>query len=737
MCSGNRYLLLILLVLFTGFPLSAHPTDPLDSSGKFTDTILLASEPDYPPYCQLDENNQPTGFAVELFRASAEAVGLDVKIQLGPWLAIKKYLAEGKVDALPIVGRTPEREPVYDFTVPYLTLHGAIFVRTDHLGIHALADLKDKKVFVMGGDNAEEFVRREKVSDFIYTTTTFDEAFQKLANGEADAVITQRVIGLKLIERLKLTKVVALDVQLPGFRTEFCFAVREGNDELLARLNEGLSIVMANGTFNELHRNWFGPVIKERISTVDKIRVALWVFVPLLLVMFLLWIVFLRKEVKRRTRHLEEEVVRHKNTWEELQQQQSLLKKKEAEIRLLLNSTAEGIYGVDHSGNCTFMNQSALQVLGYAGEQEVIGRNMHDLIHHTHPDGREFHRDDCRVYQALDAGKGTHVEDEVFWRSDHTSFQVEYFSYPIRQGDDILGTVVTFWDITERKKAEAELRKLKDHLEEQVNERTAQLEEQIRKLNKSQQALLYMVEDLNEVTLELKEERHKLELSNQELDAFSYSVSHDLRSPLRAINGYSEFLLEDYAEQLDDEGKRFLDVIRNNASKMDRLITDMLNLSRISRTDMRLSAINMTKLAGAVFEEIATAAEKNDFELVVEELPQVRGDYSLLKQVWQNLIANALKYSARSGVRKIEVGANESGGEVVYFVKDHGAGFDPRYQDKLFGVFQRLHSDDDFAGTGVGLAIVQRIVHRHGGRVGAEGEVNQGATFWFALPGES
>lgn len=736
MCKGIRFLLLVLLVFSCALRVIAHSTDQLDSTDTFSGAILLASEPDYPPYCQLDENNQPTGFAVELFRASAEAVGLDVKIQLGPWLAVKKYLAEGKVDALPIVGRTPEREPVYDFTVPYLTLHGAIFVRKENPAIHSLADLKNKRVFVMGGDNAEEFVRREKVSDFIYTTTTFDEAFQKLANGEADAVITQRVIGLKLIERMKLTKVIPLDVQLPEFRTEFCFAVREGNDALLARLNEGLSIVMANGTFNELHLNWFGPVIKERISTADKIRVALWVFVPLLLVMFLFWIVFLRKEVKRRTRHLKEEVVRHKNTWEELQQQQSLLKKKEAEIRLLLNSTAEGIYGVDHSGNCTFMNQSALQLLGYAGEQEVIGLNMHDLIHHTYPDGREFHRGECRVYQALHAGKGTHVEDEVFWRSDHTSFQVEYFSYPIRQGDDILGTVVTFWDITERKKAEAELRKLKDSLEEQVKERNAQLEEQIRKLNKSQQALLYMVEDLNDVTLELKEERRKLELSNQELDAFSYSVSHDLRSPLRAINGYSEFLLEDYAGKLDEEGQRFLSVIRENASRMDRLITDMLNLSRISRTDMRVSAISMTKLAGSVFEEIATEQERADFELVVGELPVVQGDYALLKQVWQNLLANALKYSSKSGVKKIEIGANEAAHEVVYYVKDHGAGFDPRYKDKLFGVFQRLHGDDDFAGTGVGLAIVQRIVFRHGGRVWAEGEVNQGATFWFALPGK-
>lgn len=698
-------------------------------------TVLLGAEPDYPPYCLLDENGKPVGFAVDLFRAAAEAVHLNVKVKLGPWVTLKKDLAEGAIEALPIVGRTPEREALYDFTIPYIQLHGAIFVRRDNPDIQSLADLKDKEILVMKGDVADEFVRRERISDRIYTTTTFDEAFTKLAAGEGDAVITQRIIGLKIMERLKLQTVVPLKVPLPEFRQEFCFAVQKGNEDLLAHLNEGLSIVMANGTYKAIHQKWFGPAFQEHFTKADLLRVILWIFVPLLVVLSLLWIVLLRKEVGKRTRHLNEEIIEHKKTWRELQEQQSRLKESEEQIRLLLNSTAEGIYGTDTRGNCTFINQSALKALGYEDRSQVIGRNMHKLIHHTKPDGSYYETAACDIRRAFSSGTGIHNEDDVFWRADGSCFPTEFFSYPIHKNEEIVGLVVTFWDITERKRSEKELLALKANLEIEVAQRTAELEEKVQKLDKSQRALLYMVEDLNQVSKEVNEERRKLELSNKELDAFTYSVSHDLRAPLRAINGYSDFLLEDYAYKLDDEGKRFLRVIQNNASKMDRLITDMLNLSRISRAEMRMSKVDMGKVARSIFQELASREEQEQFVLEISTMPEVACDYSLIKQVWQNLIGNALKYSEKSEIKKIEIGSWEEEGKQVFFIRDYGAGFNPKYQDKLFGVFQRLHTEEEFKGTGVGLAIVQRIVSRHGGQVWAKSELQEGATFYFSLNG--
>lgn len=287
---------------------------------------------------------------------------------------------------------------------------------------------------------------------------------------------------------------------------------------------------------------------------------------------------------------------------------------------------------------------------------------------------------------------------------------------------------------TELEQKNKELLDLQKNLEGEVLARTAELEEKVQKLNKSQKAMLYMVEDLNLITSELKTERKRLKISNSELDAFTYSVSHDLRAPLRAINGFSEFLLEDYASKLDEEGNRYLTVIRQNASKMDGLISDMLNLSRISRTELRLSNVDMGQTAQSIFTEIATEKENKDFNLIIGNIPKVKCDLKLINQVWQNLIGNALKYSVGSEVKKIEIRAEENRSEIIYCVKDWGAGFNPKYKHKLFGVFQRLHTEDEFEGTGVGLAIVQRIIHRHGGRVWAEGSPGKGAMFWFSLP---
>ncbi|MDZ7762814.1 MAG: histidine kinase dimerization/phospho-acceptor domain-containing protein [Melioribacteraceae bacterium] len=205
---------------------------------------------------------------------------------------------------------------------------------------------------------------------------------------------------------------------------------------------------------------------------------------------------------------------------------------------------------------------------------------------------------------------------------------------------------------------------------------------------------------------ELKEERHKLELSNKELEAFSYSVSHDLRAPLRAIDGFSKFLFEDYSDKIDEEGHRLLRIIRENANKMDKLIADMLNLSRLSRMGMNYTSIDMKAMAEAMYYETATEEQLKEFEIEIHKMSKVNADSSLIKQVLINLISNALKYSKKSEKKKIEIGAEELESKIVYWVKDYGAGFNEKYLSKIFGVFQRLHSDKEFEGTGVGLAIV-------------------------------
>ena len=221
---------------------------------------------------------------------------------------------------------------------------------------------------------------------------------------------------------------------------------------------------------------------------------------------------------------------------------------------------------------------------------------------------------------------------------------------------------------------------------------------------------------------------------NKELEAFSYSVSHDLRAPIRAIDGFSRVLLEEHSTHLDAEGQRLLGIIRTSTKQMGRLIDDLLAFSQIGRKELEKSHIDMTGLARSVMYELRQLEPDRSVAMTIGPLVAAQGDHAMIRQVFANLISNALKFTRQQPKPAVEIACHPEGNENVYFVRDNGVGFDMQYAHKLFGVFQRLHSQEDFKGTGIGLALVQRIVHRHGGRVWAEGKVNEGATVYFTLP---
>jgi signal transduction histidine kinase len=260
-------------------------------------------------------------------------------------------------------------------------------------------------------------------------------------------------------------------------------------------------------------------------------------------------------------------------------------------------------------------------------------------------------------------------------------------------------------------------------LTEAFNEMLEEIEERDRSLQESRDQLEQRV----------KERTAALDASNQELEAFCYSVSHDLRSPLRSIDGFSQALLEDMEGRLDAESVGHLARIRAASQRMAALIDDLLSLSRITRTDLTTKHIDLTRMARAICEELAVSQPERVVEVVVADGLEAQGDPRLIRQVFDNLIGNAWKFTSRQALARIEVGRQAGENGPIFFVRDNGAGFDPQYADRLFGVFERLHAMTDFPGTGVGLAIVERIVKRHGGRVWADAAVGQGATFYFTL----
>lgn len=253
-------------------------------------------------------------------------------------------------------------------------------------------------------------------------------------------------------------------------------------------------------------------------------------------------------------------------------------------------------------------------------------------------------------------------------------------------------------EVEERQRAQDEVRSLNASLERRVTERTAEVV-----------------------------------AANKELEAFSYSVSHDLRAPLRAMDGFSQALLEDYADKIDEEGRNCIERVRAASQRMDRLIDGILTLSRATRVEMRTAAVDLSALSKAIAIELQRTYPERVVEVIVAPGLVVKGDATLLRVVLENLIGNAWKFTGKHSTARIEIGAIEDQGETAYFVRDDGAGFDMTYAGKLFGAFQRLHTPSEFEGTGIGLANVQRIVHRHGGRLWAKGEVEKGATVFFTL----
>jgi len=363
------------------------------------------------------------------------------------------------------------------------------------------------------------------------------------------------------------------------------------------------------------------------------------------------------------------------------------------ELAAVVQSAQDAIVSLTLEGNIRSWNAGAERIFGYSAE-ELLGRSLARLV----PADRlaEHHA----AFERLQRGERVETFETVRLTKAGLPLAVSVSLSPLRDGSGrVMGASAIMRDISELKSAQEKILRLNSELEERVHQRTA-----------------------------------ALEAANRELEAFSYSVSHDLRAPLRSITGFTEALLQDEAAHLDEKGLSYLRFVRDAGIRMGRLIEDLMDLSRASRATLEVREVDLSALAGSVAHELAQQEPHRAIEISI--LPRLvsRGDEGLLRIALENLLGNAWKFTARQPHPKIEVGALQDNGSRVYYVRDNGAGFDMAHADRLFGVFQRLHAQEDFPGTGIGLATVQRILHRHNGRVWAEARVNEGATFYFTLP---
>jgi PAS domain S-box-containing protein len=370
------------------------------------------------------------------------------------------------------------------------------------------------------------------------------------------------------------------------------------------------------------------------------------------------------------------------------------LRESEKRFRTIFEEAPMGVALIDSlTGHIYEVNSRFAEIAGWTrAEMATI-----DWMSITHPDDVQEDLDNMAL---LNAGKisGFHM-NKRYRRPDGSYVWISMTIAPITVRDKSQPRhLCMIEDITDRRKAEEELRRHRDHLEEMVKERTK-----------------------------------NLEAVNKELSAFSYSVAHDIRAPLRSIDGFSKALLEDCAESLNEESRSYLGRIRTSSQLMAQLLDDVLNLAHVSQADLTRRDVDLSKIARSIAAEIKEAEPSRDTEFVIEPDIVVNGDATLLSLVMKNLLDNAWKFTAKTMHAKIEFAREQKDGKRIYFVRDNGVGFDAAYVDKLFNPFQRLHSKTEFHGTGIGLSIVKRIIHRHGGYVWAEGSVGQGATFYFTV----
>ena len=680
---------LVILTFFSSFE-SAAQDGHLPGNPRI---LKSASELDYPPMAVVQPDGSAGGFSVDLLKAAAEAVGLSVSFKIGPWHEIKEELAAGALDVLPLVSYSAERHKVYDFTAPYLRMNGAIFVRKNTADIHALSDLKGKEVLVMQGDTAHEYVVKEKLSDKIIPTASYEEAFKLLSAGKHDAVVVQQVVGLQILRNLGITNIMPVQekhisslkpapLELEGFEQKFCFAVTEGNRQLLAQLNEGLTIVTLNGTYESLYEKWLGPILPKSKIPVDQIlKNVLFFLAPLLLVFALIGLWTLKRLVAKKTRFLEQEILQRRQTEEEL-------RKREGHFRTLVQTIPDLIWLKDKDGVFLACNPVFERFFG-AKEGDIIGKTDYHFVDKELDD---FFVEHDR--KAMAAGKPTSNEEWITFADDGHRALLDTTKTPMLDAQGrLIGVLGIGRDITERKK-------MTEHL---------------------QQA-------------------QKLEAISVLIDG----IFHDFNNILSAILGFTELARDNNPsnQQLQED----LNEIYVAGNRAKELVQQILTFTRRKKHTPCL--LNVSNILQETILQLRSALPASvEIEMNLDEKAgPVFADPLQLSQIIVNLCMNAIQAMEESGgILSIKVSETTPSDEffrnhphlmpgnyLELNVQDTGTGIAPEIMGSIFDPYFTTKNLGD--GTGLGLAVTYGIIKEMDGEILVESEPGRGSIFTIFLP---